>query len=681
VTNPSIKHKLRNLAGDYSGLHPLGLEYVGFKVIDPTLDMGLRHRRLVCGDLSFAWDEIASASHMSSNLSETLTLDGYRMVRFLGRGGFGEVWLCRSESMGDFRALKFIPDGDTDRLEKEYQALLHYRKAAARLRSSHLVPIEHVNRNDAGLYYVMPLADGTGADDPADPAWQPTSLATLIHDRSNAAAWFSSREIISLLLPVLEALQTLSDAGLVHRDVKPENILLFGGQPCLGDISLLGADASVITRRGTPGYGTPSWYVGGHPDMYGVAATLFTLLTGNLPDRMGRAAFLWPPQGESSMSPDEKAEWKRLHAVIRRATEESVGERFLDFRAMGRALQGSPSESPPRPDPSEGNTAKSAPKKKRSSSPVMVTVGVMLFGLWLFGFLVTPPADSDPSRDHPQETTSEIDRSSVAPDESTAAKQFKIVDADGRFESNRQKIIDQLGIILSQPPTGQAAPKRLDPTAYARSSAVMRSFKARDYSACLEALEAKHASDGDKAPEPEAILFRCLLLNKLGRTDEAEIEIIKLNNRPTDTVTDQANFMLRLAARLVLWEALGGCEQGAKLASYTITTVLSNPDNWPPGTLENLFQLRARMRVLMGDFPSALADEKAAIALPLHHTAVGATYKALNQTEAQARQSHLNTMVMQWDLLEQEFPEYGQYLVSNGSPEPQPDRRDLRDED
>ncbi len=249
--------------------------------------------------------------------------------------------------MGDYRALKFIPSSHADRLEKEYEALLHFRKAAARLRSPHLVSIEHVGHNEAGLYYVMPLADGSGATDPSDSAWVPVSLTTMIQEGSEMPTWFSSREIISLLPPVLEALQTLSDVGLVHRDVKPENILLFGGQPCLGDISLLGADASVITRRGTPGYGTPSWYVGGHPDMYGVAATLFTLLTGNLPDRMGRAAFLWPPQGESSLSPEEQTEWKRLHAVIRRATEERVAERFVDFKAMANAMStGQPLSGP-----------------------------------------------------------------------------------------------------------------------------------------------------------------------------------------------------------------------------------------------------------------------------------------------------------------------------------------------
>ena len=276
---------------------------------------------------------------MSLHPSDSQILDGYRLIRFLGRGGFGEVWLCRSEAMGDYRALKWIPATNADRLEKEYESLLHFRNAAARLRSPHLVSIEHVNRNEAGLYYVMPLADGLTTQDPSDPAWQPLSLSAKIHAQTDQPQWFTSAEILSQILPVLQALQTLSDAGLVHRDVKPENILFFNGQPCLGDISLLGADASVITRRGTPGYATPSWYAGGHPDMYGAAATLYTLLTGNSPDKMARAAFLWPPQGEKFLTVSERAEWKRFHRIIRRATEEKVSERFVDFAAMAAHLR------------------------------------------------------------------------------------------------------------------------------------------------------------------------------------------------------------------------------------------------------------------------------------------------------------------------------------------------------
>ena len=167
--------------------------------------------------------------------------DGYHLIRFLGRGGFGEVWLCRSGATGTYHALKFISGSDADLIEKEHHSLGLYRSAAARLRSPHLVPIEHINRHTAGLYYVMPLADGIAAGDPADPNWQPLSLAGVIGARADAAAWFSSREIIGLIHPVLDALQSLSDAGLVHRDVKPENILFFNASPCLGDISLLGA--------------------------------------------------------------------------------------------------------------------------------------------------------------------------------------------------------------------------------------------------------------------------------------------------------------------------------------------------------------------------------------------------------------------------------------------------------
>ena len=612
-------------------------------------------------------------------------LDGYRLVRFLGRGGFGEVWLCRSESMGDYRAIKFIPTTHPDRFEKEYQALLHYRKSAGLLRSPHLVPIEHVNRNEAGLYYVMPLADGNGAADPADPAWQPASLATLIHDRANASAWFSSREITALLLPVLEALQTLSDAGLVHRDVKPENILLFHGQPCLGDISLLGVDAAVITRRGTPGYATPSWYVGGHPDMYGVAATLFTLLTGNLPDRMGRAAFLWPPQGESSLSTNEQAEWKRLHAVIRRATEDHVAERFVDFRSMARAITTSSADTLLEA-PESGHGLKGQPRaRKRRSSRIVISVGVFLVAFWLIGFLLMPPAGNDPARQETREPAPEPPSVSKNSSDTTSpppgTSDFKIMDAGGRFESMREKVTGQLGVITSPRITWETAPKRLDPSAYSKSAAVFRSYKARDYAACLEALDALHAASGVTRPEPEAVLFRCLLLVKMGRSEEAERPLLELAKRHPETVTDSVDFMQRLSARLDLWEALGGHAEAGKLVSDALALVLEDPGKWEAGTLEQLYQQRARTLILAGDFAAALADEKSAVGLALPLTKAGTTIKNLNHTEAQARQSHLNTTVMQWELLEQEFPDYAAYLASIRSPEPKPDRRDLRDED
>ena len=72
--------------------------------------------------------------------------------------------------------------------------------------------------------------------------------------------------------------------------------------------------------------------------MYGVAATLYHLLTGNSPDKMGRSNFLWPPQGEKSLTPQDRSAWTHLHRVIRHACEDMPTERYVDFRAMAEAL-------------------------------------------------------------------------------------------------------------------------------------------------------------------------------------------------------------------------------------------------------------------------------------------------------------------------------------------------------
>ena len=273
-------------------------------------------------------------------LSPSQSFDGYLILRQVGSGGFGEIWICQSEALGDLRALKFIPSSRAGCLDKEFHALGLYRNAASKLRSPSLMPVEHANLLPGGLFYVMPLADGLSQLSPIDESWRPKTLSALIARQNTEPGWFSSREVKEWMASILEGLQLLSDAGLVHRDVKPENILFLNGSPCLSDISLLGEDAQQLTRRGTPGFSAPSWFIegGGHPDMYGAAMTLYSLLTGNPPDKMGRSNFRWPPQGENSLSSTEREEWLRMHAAVRRAVDERPAERFADFSLFARAL-------------------------------------------------------------------------------------------------------------------------------------------------------------------------------------------------------------------------------------------------------------------------------------------------------------------------------------------------------
>jgi serine/threonine protein kinase len=271
---------------------------------------------------------------------EGLVLDGYRLIRPIGAGGFGTVWLAEGESTGDFHAVKIV-DASANALERELAAVRRFREFSRQMRSPHLIAIEHVNTHGSALFYVLPLADGGPSQEPINLDWIPDTLAARIEARKTAPTWFSSREILDAFLPIARVVAEMDAHGVVHRDIKPANILFVGSRPCLADIGLLDDDRASLTARGTPGHLPPSWYLeaSGQPDMWGLATTLYTLLTGNHPDKIGRANFRWPPQGEASMAPEERQTWERWHAAILRATEEIAHERFLTIESFADACR------------------------------------------------------------------------------------------------------------------------------------------------------------------------------------------------------------------------------------------------------------------------------------------------------------------------------------------------------
>lgn len=611
---------------------------------------------------------------MIAQLTADISFDGYQLVRFLGRGGFGEVWLCRSGATGSYHALKFISASDSDLIEKEHHSLTLYRAAAGRLRSPHLVPIEHINRHGGGLYYVMPLADGVTATDPADHEWQPLSLAALIEARASAPEWFSSKEIIDLILPILDALQTLTDAGLVHRDVKPENILFFNGTPCLGDISLLGEDAATITRRGTPGYATPSWYRDGLPDMFGAAVTLYTLLTGNAPDKMGRANFRFPPQGEASLPETERAEWRRLHAVIARATEEKVSERYVDFRTMAAAVAAE-GAAPPPPLPAPPPVGRPTPPPltpKRTSTIPKVFVALVLVAA-AFAILRNKPDPTPPSVPPAAQEPAALASPSMS---SPPLRKPKIVDMRDHFKSVRERVIEAIPAAVSRAPSGEGP--RLDLTDYADRSAILKAYQSRDYSKCLSLLDARTGRMPDLLENPLCLLLKALLHKHLDQEDELHAAIGdfrkllagNLGSGPPGRQNQILPFM----------EALGLHEESETLVTGSIDSRLSDPARSGLKARRQdildtvlLYRDRARTRILQGNMAGALADERTALALP-----TGISESSRPESDDEAQQLHLNTIVMEWELLEQEFPDYAAYLTANGSPEPQPDRRNLK---
>ena len=268
-------------------------------------------------------------------------LDGYRLIRLIGSGGFGDVWLCQMDSTGEYRALKFIPSERMAHLSRELQALVSYRQQLGRIQNESLITIEHINRAEAGLFYVMPVADGPEGVEPTDPAWYPFTLRSAIEARRLSPGWFSLEEIAAAMAPVIRGVGQLSDQGLLHRDIKPENILYFRGHPCLSDVGLVTADAADVARHGTPGFVPPAWYeqTGSHPDMYGLAMTLYVLATGNDPSKISRPAYRWPPTGEQSLTVNQRAQWLGFMRLILRALAEEPGDRFPTFSSFATALE------------------------------------------------------------------------------------------------------------------------------------------------------------------------------------------------------------------------------------------------------------------------------------------------------------------------------------------------------
>ena len=196
-------------------------------------------------------------------------IGGCEILGRLGAGGMGVVYRARQQELGREVALKLLSAGeDADRFLREAQA-------AARLSHPNIVPVFEVGRHENRPYYLMELVDGaTLADRLKSGPLEPRDAADAI--RQGALA-----------------LDHAHNAGILHRDVKPSNLLLDrGGRARLADFGIA-RDLNRETRAtssgsvlGTPSYMAPEQAEGNATaasDVYSLGATLYECLTGRPP--------------------------------------------------------------------------------------------------------------------------------------------------------------------------------------------------------------------------------------------------------------------------------------------------------------------------------------------------------------------------------------------------------------
>lgn len=257
-------------------------------------------------------------------MNKTLNNGIYKLIKKIGEGGFGIVWLAQNTEDKTYCALKEI--FPTSKESRELRALQNYQDKLRDKKIGNLIKVLDIFQEDGKTYYTMPLCDGS-TKDPLDTNWMPITLETKIQAHKLVDSWFSAQKIVDIMIDIFSAVKELESTGLLHRDIKPSNILFINGKVCLGDIGLMANDSISVSSAGTPDYSAPSWY-NSSPDMWGCATTCYAMLTGNNPDLMGRASYRWQPCGKGKMSQEEISQWISFHKIIARLTHEKPKERY-----------------------------------------------------------------------------------------------------------------------------------------------------------------------------------------------------------------------------------------------------------------------------------------------------------------------------------------------------------------
>ncbi len=207
------------------------------------------------------------------------TIPDHELIRCIGRGSYGVVWLARS-TMGMFRAVKIVYRKSFDHQKPFERELSGIRKfePISRLHEG-FIDVLHIgiNEPEGYFYYIMELGDDHSTQQSIDPQnYFPKTLAGEIkrHGKLPAA------ECLQLGLALSQALADLHQRGLVHRDIKPANIIFVNGSPKLADIGLVADVQEARSYVGTEGFIPPEGPGAPQADVYSLGKVLYEASTG-----------------------------------------------------------------------------------------------------------------------------------------------------------------------------------------------------------------------------------------------------------------------------------------------------------------------------------------------------------------------------------------------------------------
>jgi serine/threonine protein kinase len=277
-------------------------------------------------------------------------IDRYHIVRLIGRGGMGKVYLARDPDIGQQVAIKVIRmevDFSPEARQDILRLFKREAKAIVALNHPHILSLhdygEQLIDNEKILYLVMPyLPEGT-----LDKWWKERSQAGLL----------DPQDVVHMIWQAAEALQHAHDHKIIHQDVKPSNFLLRERKESPSRPDLLLTDFGVARLntgttsktsqavRGTPAYMAPEQWEGRpvvETDQYALGIMAYELLTRHLPFRGKTLPLMMnqhcneqpvPPSQVNSCLPQS------VDAVLLRALSKQSQDRFPSILDFAKALQ------------------------------------------------------------------------------------------------------------------------------------------------------------------------------------------------------------------------------------------------------------------------------------------------------------------------------------------------------
>ena len=258
----------------------------------------------------------------------------YRVVRELGRGAMGVVYQAEDESLQRPVAVKTMLLSDDEEERAEHEARFRQEaKAAAGLNHAGVVTIYDMGREGDWLYIAMELLDGV-------------ELRTLMEMDNLSLA-----DKVDLIAQVASGLAAAHNRGIVHRDVKPSNVMVMpGNRAKIMDFGVARMQVSEVKTRtgvmlGSPKYMSPEQVEGGRvdsrSDLFSLGSVLYELITGTAPFTGNDIGSLLFDIARGKPPPPSKRKLgipPVLDQIVDKALRKSPAERYQDGNEMARDL-------------------------------------------------------------------------------------------------------------------------------------------------------------------------------------------------------------------------------------------------------------------------------------------------------------------------------------------------------